>query len=230
MTEPTLDTLTRRLDRLERENRLWKLAGMLALTVALMGQTSPARVVEVEKLILRDASGRERGLLHVGTSGPALQLLDEKGRQRVSLETGESREGTGGLPATLSLMDWEGRKRVTIGSGLGRLLGKEVGGEGLTLAGPDGRTTMSLASIPERTHLTLFDGKGDGRAAFTFFLGRARLEFFDGSITNQRAHFDASGLTVSDETGRLQAALSSTSTGAAFLLKDRNGRTLWSVP
>jgi hypothetical protein len=202
---------------------------MLTLTVVLMGQTSPARVVEVEKLILRDSSGRERGLLHVGASGPALQLSDEKGRQRVSLEAGESREGTG-LPATLSLMDWEGRKRVTIGSGLGRLLGKEAGGEGLTLAGPDGRTTMSLASIPDRTHLTLFDGKGDGRAAFTFFLGRARLEFFDGSITNQRAHFDASGLTLSDETGRLQAALASTSTGAAFLLKDRNGRTLWSVP
>jgi len=135
-----------------------------------------------------------------------------------------------GLPATLSLMDWDGRKRVSLGSGLGRLFGKEVGGEGLTLAGPDGKTTLSLASIPDRTHLTLFDSKGDGRAAFTFFLGQARLQFFDGSLTNQRAHLDASGLTLSDETGRLQAALASTSTGAAFLLKDRNGRTLWSVP
>ncbi len=229
MTEPTLETLAGRLVRLERENRLWKLGGMLALAVAVMGQTPPSRVVEVDKLVLRDAHGRERGLLHVGPSGPALQLLDEQGRQRVSLEAGESREGAG-LPATLSLMDWDGRKRVSLGSGLGRLFGKEVGGEGLTLAGPDGKTTLSLASIPDRTHLTLFDSKGDGRAAFTFFLGQARLQFFDGSLTNQRAHLDASGLTLSDETGRLQAALASTSTGAAFLLKDRNGRTLWSVP
>jgi hypothetical protein len=31
MTEPTLNTLTRRLDRLERENRRLKFAGMLAV-------------------------------------------------------------------------------------------------------------------------------------------------------------------------------------------------------
>ena len=45
MSEPSMETLTRRLDRVERENRLLKRAGVLALAVIaavmLMGQATP---------------------------------------------------------------------------------------------------------------------------------------------------------------------------------------------
>jgi hypothetical protein len=68
MSGATLNMLTRRLDRLERENRRLKLTvalGVLVLAaVALMGQAkSPAvsKVVEAEQFVLRDAGGLIRG-------------------------------------------------------------------------------------------------------------------------------------------------------------------------
>lgn len=65
MNHPNLDTLVRRLDRLERENRRWKrvsaatFAAIAALV--LMGQATPRRVVEAEKFVLRDLNGKDRG-------------------------------------------------------------------------------------------------------------------------------------------------------------------------
>ena len=77
MTEPTLDTLTRRLDRLEGEVRRWRRAGPLLLAVvgalAVMGQALPKiRVVEAEKLILRDPDGKVRVIL--GSEWPRLDV------------------------------------------------------------------------------------------------------------------------------------------------------------
>lgn len=230
MSDPNTAALARRLDRLERETSLWRLIALLLLAVGIMGQTGAARVMDVEKLVLRDPGGRERAVLHVTPAGPSLQFFNEQGRQRVSLEAGQTREPTGGLPATLSLMDWEGRKRITLSSGVRRLLGKEAGGEGLSLVGPAGATTLVLASAPDYTALTLADPQGNGRAAFAFMLGQPRLMFFDGAITNERAHLDSSGFSFSDEKGRLQAALGVGSMGPVMLLKDSSGRRLWSVP
>ena len=51
MTEPTMATLTQRLDRLERESRRWKLAGCLGVpglaAVVLMGQAMPGKLAKV---------------------------------------------------------------------------------------------------------------------------------------------------------------------------------------
>lgn len=50
MNEPTMQTLARRLNRVERENRWWKRAGVVALTVitavALMGQATRSKASE----------------------------------------------------------------------------------------------------------------------------------------------------------------------------------------
>src|SRR5262245_42909179 len=65
MTEPSLRILTRRLDRLERENSWWRcvFAGCLIVSASmgLMGQDQPKqRVLEVERLVIRDSAGRVR--------------------------------------------------------------------------------------------------------------------------------------------------------------------------
>lgn len=79
MNEQLLDTLTQRLDRLERANRSWKGLAILLLlatgTVVLMGQVprKPA-VLEAEKFILRDRNGHMRAQLTMSAMewGPAL--------------------------------------------------------------------------------------------------------------------------------------------------------------
>jgi hypothetical protein len=85
MAEPTLDALTRRLDRLERENRRLKVVGVLALlglvSVALMGQAvlSDAPIVEAQTFYVRDRVGKVRATL--GADG--LSIMDASGAARV---------------------------------------------------------------------------------------------------------------------------------------------------
>ncbi len=67
----TMETLLRRLDRLERENRRLKRAGILVLAViaavALMGVHEPPTeihdVVEAKRFVVRDKSGNHWGLM-----------------------------------------------------------------------------------------------------------------------------------------------------------------------
>jgi hypothetical protein len=103
MTEPTLDVLAQRLDRLERENRRLKITGALALlgliSVALMGQAvlSDAPLVEAQTFYVRDKAGRVRAML--GADG--LSLMDATGAVRVAVSA------TGDAPG-LSLRDKAG--------------------------------------------------------------------------------------------------------------------------
>lgn len=80
MTEPTLDTLARRLERLERQNRRLKQWGVLVVlavgAVALMGQTygpyhfaPPGGTFAAEAFHLRDKNGAVVGSLQVSSEG-----------------------------------------------------------------------------------------------------------------------------------------------------------------
>lgn len=70
MTEPTLETLTRRLERLERQNRVLKIAAILTLCVlaaiGVIGQAAPKGTpleVSAQRFILRDSEGHVRAIL-----------------------------------------------------------------------------------------------------------------------------------------------------------------------
>jgi hypothetical protein len=88
----TPDTVTVRLDRLEREGRRRKrvaLGSWLAIAaLLLLGQgparpVNPARVVEGERFVLRDnlsgADGRPRATLTLDQRGAALALANTRG-------------------------------------------------------------------------------------------------------------------------------------------------------
>ncbi len=69
MTEPTMETLARRLDQAEREDRRLKQAGVVALVVIaavmLVAMATPpvlTKVVEAEKFVLKDIHGKVRAL------------------------------------------------------------------------------------------------------------------------------------------------------------------------
>jgi hypothetical protein len=134
MIEHTLETLTRRLDRLEGENRWLKgLTLMLLLAVAavgLMGQTAPhrpLRALEAEEFVLRDSRGQVRASLGttLNPSATILEIHNENGKPRTRLIV--AGDGT----SSLEVLDSSDRIRVLLGvrdSGMPRLwLGNETG-------------------------------------------------------------------------------------------------------
>ena len=90
MNDPTT-RLTRRLDRLERENRWWRGFAILTLVVLsivmLTGQVTPGnRVVEANRFILKDATGTVRAALGFSRDGsPGLTIVDKQGSPRIGL-------------------------------------------------------------------------------------------------------------------------------------------------
>ncbi len=109
MNEPTMETLARRVDKVERENRLMKQVGVVALAViaavGLMGQAAsklappgkPGKVVGAEQFIVHDARGGVRAELGTLPNGTVRLILYDRGNP------GETRvilsAGPGGSPA-----------------------------------------------------------------------------------------------------------------------------------
>ncbi len=95
------DHLTRRLDRLERENRRLKVVGGLALlgmaALTVMGQTPPtsvANTLEAERFVLRDNAGNVRATLGLRPDGTAaLALADDTQQDRAVPERHRARPG-----------------------------------------------------------------------------------------------------------------------------------------
>ena len=108
-------SLVTRVNRLERENRRMKLAGVLVLlgiaAVIVMGQTKAKRVAkqfEAERFILRDASGKLRGGLSVFPDGTVgLVITGEKRNAGVAIQV--LPDGTSTLELTHS-----NNQRVTL--------------------------------------------------------------------------------------------------------------------
>lgn len=102
MTQSTLELVTERIERLERDNRRLKCLATLMLlgiaAVGLMGQALQdrvtanvvlARTVEAQSLVLRDGAGKVRALLETDPAGPiTLTLSDKEGRERLALGVG----------------------------------------------------------------------------------------------------------------------------------------------
>ena len=77
---PDLETLTRRLNRLEQQNRWLRRAGLLALaavgTVLLMAQAPINRTIEAERFVLRASRGAARADLSIQGPGPSLTFFE----------------------------------------------------------------------------------------------------------------------------------------------------------
>jgi hypothetical protein len=130
MTGEPLDSVMRRLEGLERENRRLKRMGGIAFlglaALGLMGQLRPsspiitppaatiAAAVEAERFVLRDRSRKIRAELSVlADVATTLTLFDESGKLRAALTAGPA-AGAGGPAsgAALTLFDADGRSRI----------------------------------------------------------------------------------------------------------------------
>jgi hypothetical protein len=119
MDEPTLDALSQRVERLERERRWWKCLASLALAllgiVTLLGATAGKKAkspveLRVQHLVLVDKVEKARAeLLITGDNQPGLLLADDAGKPRLMLSL--TRYGE----PTLSFVDAGGTRRVVLG-------------------------------------------------------------------------------------------------------------------
>ena len=106
------ETLERRIEKVERENRRLKIAALTALlglggAFSLGAAASPPQKLEAETIVLRDAQGKSRIILSVDEEGPGIALLDAQGKVRANL--GLAKEG----PA-LDLLDAAEHPRATL--------------------------------------------------------------------------------------------------------------------
>lgn len=156
-----------RVDRLERENRLLKRAGVAALAaiaaVMLMGQTlqsKTVKLVEAEKFLVRDTAGKPRASLGLLPDGsPSLNLLDKDGNIRMAVGM-----KPGGSPS-LNLYDKTQTNRAvlaTLPDGSPALVLFNKAGETRALLGSNFPMRMHPEEIETRpaSSLVMFDKDG----------------------------------------------------------------------
>lgn len=101
-----------RLAKLERQNRRFKRAGLVAMVLAgatlLLGQATPQWKVEAERFVLKDADGKVRAELGMAGHGPLLALYDEDGARRAVFGIAERGPG-------IFFLDAIQKRRVALG-------------------------------------------------------------------------------------------------------------------
>jgi hypothetical protein len=207
MDRTEIEELTKRLDRLECENRALKRRSALLMRgvsvialAAVLTFASGARlagvpkVIEAEKFILRDAGGAPRAELLVQDNGVAGLVLLGPGQEDKSdaLQLVANTDGT----AVLLVKDKQGQPRLTAGVssdgtpvvGLMNAEGKErvalavkaTGVAGLVLRDSDAKTRISLSVCPDGNDWLRFDRQGNRRAGLGVFPdGGVALNLFD---------------------------------------------------
>jgi hypothetical protein len=86
---PEVDILNRRLDRLERENKRWRIVGLAGLAAAallvLTGVTVKEPMIGAEAFTLLGKQGELRAVFAMVKDEPTLALFDSGGRVRAGL-------------------------------------------------------------------------------------------------------------------------------------------------
>jgi len=193
MNELSLDMLKQRLDRLERENCWFKRVGavvfMGVVAVVLMGQAKSSKVekiIEAQKFVVRDVSGKSRAVLGMGEDGVVLVFTDNKERPRIFLKAAHDGEGA------IAFFQKAGKGR-SVFSDRGLWLVDKDGKERAELAMNDDEPRLALFDRERKTRalvellesgdpkLTLVDKYGTHRATLGLLKGQPVIAFLDGS-------------------------------------------------
>jgi len=88
MDQPSFEAVVKRLERVERENRRWRVAGLFVMvalaSVLVMGQARPPTTVEAREFIVRTTEGNRVMRLSAGPGGqPSLAFFDQQGEARI---------------------------------------------------------------------------------------------------------------------------------------------------
>ena len=235
MSNPTMEILARRLDRVEQENRRLKRAGVAFLAViaavVLMGQATGskvAKVVEAKRIVLRDDRGTARARLEVDYAGVTLALSDKDGRARIKLDVGENglprlhlvyhngilNMGDNGSPQ-LTFTDKALNNRMTLGI-------SSDGSAALGLADDKGNYIISLRELPDGPELRLSPSHGD--PIYRIPVDPPEMKDFALSVSS-------SGVSIIDLLGTVRAKLSLLPDGSPEVkLFSVDNKVIWSAP
>jgi len=166
-------TIECRLEKLERQNRRMKLAGLGAFVIAgtllLMGQARPVQpsTIRGNRFVLVDAQGQERAVIEMYKGGPVLALCNANKNPSAVLSTlsligdlslcGANRQARAldafsAAGPSLALYDAHGTPRAQ--------LGVSWGYSGLTLSDVNGKTRAGLHAFSGGPMLDLYDASG----------------------------------------------------------------------
>lgn len=163
---PGKQPLEVRIERLERQNRLFRRGALTCLialvSVGLMGQTkhprkaAPAAAapvvpekIEAGSFIMKDSNGKIRATLSMAATGPAFRLLDENGTPLMTLSLNDG--SPQGPMMLLSGPQHHAGFSLSVLEGMGSQLS-------LVGARPDIQARMEVA--PEGTSLEMSDADG----------------------------------------------------------------------
>ncbi len=210
------ETLSERLDILERQNRRWRLAALLAmiglLAVFAMAQTSTRRVVNAELVTARafhliDSAGKVRADLDMKEGNPGLMLCDGAGNGRAHLTLVE------GDPH-LQFDDAVGHMMVSLSA---TALGPMI-----AVHGPSGSVMAALTITYGAPQLQLIGAGGSTSALLTANSTGANLDMHD------REGF--STLIGAVDLLTTPAAQPQHRSAASVMLFNKSGKVIWSAP
>lgn len=223
MDKPMIDALAERVARLERENRRLRWGGLVAFgcltLVVIFAGADAGKVIEAEKVILRDGKGQMRALFEVKPSGePGLSLFDDKGKTGIDMGIDPQ------IGPRLSLDDAVGKTTL-------HLSVNKFGASHIWMEVEDGPLVTLLASADKVAELTLGTRADGERLA-------ARVADHDGGISIMAGDKDLErslsmggnpdgtvDLNLSDKNQKNRFILGGKADGSTYLeLRDKDGK------
>jgi hypothetical protein len=249
----TLTSLSKRIERLERENRRLRQAGFLVLlccvSIFVMGQAKApkagtlnvGKALEAGKFVLKDGRGQKRAELGLFADRPALVFYETGERALLSL--GAEPEGAGltlyegntRKAAAFSLTD-NGPLLTLYGAGIKRLnLSVTDRGPAVGLLGRNSEAKAALGlTAGDDPFLHLFGPEERGGTQLVAAPDRTALRFFDASdkaraVLGIVEKESSPGLVLNDGAGTARAILMLTSEGPGMDFFDKNKTRIWTA-
>ena len=241
MSGTQMDAATQRLDRLQRENRRWKVRGatlvlLLAVAMVLMAQAWSQKEIRAEKFVLQDSSGKELATLEnlkIGNValGPTLYLKGEKSWVQLSA-LGDSpmlalSGAKQGKSISLSLTGDRAGLYITRDKAKAALSLTDKDGPGVVFFDTNGKLRAVLAATPDKTTFELKDLSGKGGARLSVNPKASGLLLHDVNAKVRAALVvtpDGPLLELNDTNEKGRAGIAVSSNGPGVILRDANGK------
>ncbi len=221
-SQPDFREILARLDALERQNRMWRAVVVAVLAVSCVGFMAAARVadkgIDVERISLRDPTGRERLRLEVDAKGDAVQsFFDSDGTDRIRFCLDKDDIATLAFqpknddPRAMLYLSKEGDAGFLMRDGVKTRFETVVGSNGV--AAQKFRDRQGIVRINTETDLD-----GDAAQSFSDKAGQGRLNILT------RGTGDAM-MVMFDQAGKNRFLWGTTKDGAASQsMSDREGK------
>jgi hypothetical protein len=230
MKSHELQELAERLERLERQNyrlRRVVIVTLVGVVAALIAGADGAKVVDAERIILRDKAGKMRALLETDKEGnPSLVLFEANGEAGIRLEVG------GEFDSLMSLHSHVGESDLT-------LIANRFGASHITIDTKDGGSVfLSASGKGENQSLINLGGEAMGKVVLASYTDKsAAIKVNAGEGEMERTidigveNDGSADFTLSDQNRNKRVFLGGKGDVSVSLeLRDKGGKVFYQVP